>query len=47
MTLLGLNPINVRFVTLYANIRKDISKAVLNYAREVKSKKFPLKKHSY
>ena len=23
------------------------AKAVLNYAREVKSKKFPLKKHSY
>ena len=45
--LIGLNPIKVRFVKKYANIRKDISKAVLNYAREVKSKKFPLKKHSY
>ena len=45
--LIGLNPINVRFVKKYTNIRKDISKAVLNYAREVKSKKFPLKKHSY
>ena len=28
-------------------IRKEISKAVSTYAREVKSKKFPLKKHSY
>ncbi len=45
--LIGLNPINVRFVKKYTNIRKDISKAVFNYAREVKSKKFPLKKHSY
>ena len=45
--LIGLNPINVRFVKKYTNIRKDISKAVLNYAREVRSNKFPLKKHSY
>ena len=44
---IGLNPINVRFVKKYTNIRKDISKAVLNYAREVRSMKFPLKKHSY
>ena len=45
--LIGLNPINVRFVKKYTNIRKEISKAVSSYAREVKSKKFPLKKHSY
>jgi len=45
--LIGLNPINVRFVKKYINIRKYISKAVLNYTREVRSKKFPLKKHSY
>ena len=45
--LIGLNPINVRFIKKYANIRKEISKAVSNYAREVRSKKFPLKKHSY
>ena len=45
--LIGLNSINVRFVKKYTNIRKDISKAVLNYAREVRSMKFPLKKHSY
>ena len=45
--LIGLNPINVRFLKKYTNIRKDISKAVLNYARDVKSKKFPQKKHSY
>ncbi len=45
--LLGLNPMNVRFIKKYSNIRKEISKAVSNYAREVKTKKFPLKKHSY
>ena len=45
--LVGLNPINVRFIKKYTNIRKEISKAVLNYAREVRSKKFPQKKHSY
>ena len=45
--LIGLNPMNVRFIKKYSNIRKEISKAVSSYAREVKSKKFPLKKHSY
>ena len=45
--LIGLNPMNVRFVKKYSNIRKEISKAVSNYASEVKIKKFPLKKHSY
>ena len=45
--LIGLNPINVRFIKKYTNIRKEIAKAVSTYAREVRSKKFPLKKHSY
>ena len=45
--LIGLNPMNVRFVKKYSNIRKEISKAVSNYANDVKIKKFPLKKHSY
>ena len=45
--LIGLNPMNVRFVKKYSNIRKEISKAVSNYANNVKIKKFPLKKHSY
>ena len=45
--LIGLNPINVRFVKKYSNIRKEITKAVLNYSTDVKTKKFPLKKHSY
>ena len=45
--LIGLNPINVRFVKKYTDIRKHIKKAVFNYATDVKKKKFPLKKHSY
>jgi len=45
--LIGLNPINVRFVKKYMNIRKEISKAVSNYAKEVKRSKFPNKKHTY
>ena len=45
--LIGLNPINVRFVKKYSNIRKEITKAVSSYAKEVRNKKFPLKKHSY
>ena len=45
--LIGLNPTNYRFVKKYANIRNDISKAVLNYSKEVRKIKFPNKKNSY
>ena len=45
--LIGLNPINVRFVKKYSNIRKEMTKAVASYAKDVRDKKFPLKKHSY
>ena len=45
--LIGLNSINVRFVKQFANVRKLINKAVLNYTNEVKKSKFPAKKHSY
>ena len=45
--LIGLNPINVRFVKKYSNIRKEMTKAVASYAKEVRNNKFPLKKHSY
>ena len=45
--LIGLNPTNLRFVKKYTNIRKDIAKAVSNYSRDIRKKKFPLKKHSY
>ena len=45
--LIGLNPLNVRFVKKYSNIRKEMTKAVASYAKEVRNNKFPLKKHSY
>tara|TARA_B000000475_G_scaffold12883_1_gene11259 strand:+ start:1708 stop:2481 length:774 start_codon:yes stop_codon:yes gene_type:complete len=45
--LIGLNQTDVRFVKKYSNIRNTIAKAVLNYSKDVRKKKFPLKKHSY
>ena len=45
--LIGLNPMNYRFVKKYANIRNEISKAVSNYSKEVKKIKFPTEKNSY
>tara|TARA_B110001452_G_C15146228_1_gene399009 strand:+ start:118 stop:891 length:774 start_codon:yes stop_codon:yes gene_type:complete len=45
--LIGLNPINVRFVKKYLNLRKIIKKAVVNYKKEVKKLKFPNKRNSY
>ena len=45
--LIGLNPTKVRFVKKYSNIRREIARAVLKYAKEVRGKKFPLKKNSY
>jgi 3-methyl-2-oxobutanoate hydroxymethyltransferase len=45
--LIGLNPIKVRFIKKYSNIRKEMTKAVASYANDVRKKKFPLKKHSY
>ena len=45
--LIGLNPINVRFVKKYSNIKTVIKKAVSIFATEVKKSKFPAKKHSY
>ena len=45
--LIGLNPIKVRFVKKYSNIKKEILKAVSKYSSEVKTRKFPSKKYSY
>ena len=45
--LLGLNPINLRFLKKYSNLRNIINTAVLNYKKEVKKKKFPTKKYSF
>ncbi len=45
--LIGLNPIKVRFVKKYTNIKTELSKAVSKYANDVKKRKFPSKKYSY
>jgi 3-methyl-2-oxobutanoate hydroxymethyltransferase len=45
--LIGLNQINVRFVKKYTNITKHINSAIKKFKNEVKSNKFPKKKHSY
>jgi len=45
--LIGLNPINVRFVKKFSNIIKYINTAMVKFKNEVKEKKFPKKKHSY
>ena len=45
--LIGLNPMNYKFVKKYANIRNNISKAVSNYSKEVRKIKFPNKKNSF
>ena len=45
--LIGLNQINVRFVKKYINVTKHINSAMIKFKNEVKSNKFPKKKHSY
>ena len=36
-----------KFIKTYTNIERNIINAVKNFTKEVKNKKFPLKKHSY
>ena len=45
--LIGLNPMNYKFVKKYANIRSYISKTVSNYSKDVRKNKFPNKKNSF
>ena len=45
--LLGLNPINLRFIKKYSVLRKVINTAILNFKKEVKKNKFPTKRYSY
>jgi len=45
--LIGLNPIKVRFVKRFANIKKQINIAIVKFKNEVKNKKFPKKVNSY
>ena len=43
--LLGLNPINLRFIKKYSDLRKVINTAILNFKKEVKKNKFPTKRY--
>ena len=45
--LIGLNPINVRFVKKYSNITKEINNAIIKFKNDVKKRRFPTKKNSY
>jgi 3-methyl-2-oxobutanoate hydroxymethyltransferase len=45
--LIGLNDTNIRFVKKFVNIKKYLNLGLRKFASEVKSKKYPQKKHSY
>ena len=45
--LLGLNQTNIKFVKKFLNVKKYINRGLRKFASQVKSEKFPTKKHSY
>jgi len=45
--LIGLNETNIKFVKKYLNLKKYINSGLKKFALEVRSKKYPTKKHSY
>ncbi len=45
--LIGLNDTNIKFVKRFINIKKYLNSGLKKFASEVKSRKYPLKKHSY
>ena len=45
--LLGLNVTNIKFVKKFLNLKKFINLGLKKFAYEVRSKKYPSKKHSY
>ena len=45
--MVGLNSTSPRFVKRYSNIRRNIEKAVKNYCKDVKKRKFPFLKNVY
>jgi len=45
--LIGLNETKIKFVKKFLNIKKYINLGLKKYASEVRSKKYPSKKHSY
>ena len=45
--LLGLKSSNIKFVKKFINLKKYINSGLKKFASEVRSKKYPTKKHSY
>jgi len=45
--LIGLNQTNIKFVKKFLNVKKYINTGLKKFALEVKTKKYPTKKHSY
>jgi len=45
--LIGLNDTKIKFVKKFINIKKYLNIGLKKFSSEVKSKKYPLKKHSY
>ena len=45
--LIGLNETNIKFVKKYLNLKRFINSGLRKFALEVRSKKYPTKKHSY
>ena len=45
--LIGLNQTKIKFVKQFLNVKKYINTGLRKYALEVRSKKYPTKKHSY
>ena len=45
--LIGLNQTKIKFVKRFLNVKKYINSGLRKYASEVRSKKYPTKKHSY
>tara|TARA_B100001758_G_C18323210_1_gene564396 strand:- start:331 stop:1104 length:774 start_codon:yes stop_codon:yes gene_type:complete len=45
--LIGLNQTNIKFVKKFLNIKKYINLGLRKFASDVRSKKYPTKKHSY
>jgi|TARA_B100000214_G_scaffold151638_1_gene108554 3-methyl-2-oxobutanoate hydroxymethyltransferase len=45
--LIGLNHTNIKFVKKFLNVKKYINSGLKKFAFEVRSKRYPTKKHSY
>ena len=45
--LIGLNQTNIKFVKRFINVKKYINSGLRKFASDVRSKKYPSKKHSY